>query len=140
VRIYQCVVKGVVQYDEGCYNEAIGRSVTNPLKMRVDPAAGKTAVTYFVVRKRFSRATCLDVKLSTGRTHQIRVHMAYHGHPVLGDVEYGVISSYIGRQALHAGSFEFTHPRLEKRLSFHAPLPEDFQKLLDRLNAEALPR
>jgi 23S rRNA pseudouridine1911/1915/1917 synthase len=72
----------------------------------------------------------------TGRTHQIRVHMAYHNHPVLGDLEYGVRSSCIGRQALHAGTLELIHPRTQKGLTFHAPLPEDFQHLLDKLNDE----
>ncbi|MBI4431816.1 MAG: RluA family pseudouridine synthase [Candidatus Omnitrophica bacterium] len=133
-RIYNCFVKGIVQHDEGCFDEPIGRSATDARKMRVDPASGKPAVTTFFVRKRFVKSTCLDVKLYTGRTHQIRVHMAYHGHPVLGDKEYGVKSTYIKRQALHAGSLELVHPRTGKGLSFHAPLPDDMQFLLDRLN------
>ncbi len=135
-RMYQCVVKGIVQHDEGSFNEPIGRSATDARKMRVDPVAGKVAVTTFKVRKRFTKNTCLDIKLYTGRTHQIRVHMAYHGHPVVGDREYGVKSTYIKRQALHAGSLEFIHPRTSKALSFHAPLPRDMESLLDELNAE----
>ncbi len=134
-RTYEAFVRGVVQHNEGEIDEPVGRAFLNRKKVVVRPAGGKSALTYFRVKKRFGQATWLEIKPQTGRTHQIRVHLAHIGHPVLGDAFYGIKSSGIDRQALHASSLGFTHPRTRERLSFQAPLPPDLQKLIHLLGA-----
>lgn len=136
-RVYHAVVQGVVQHDEGVCEEPVGRAFLNRKKVMIKPAGGKTAATYYRVLKRFARASMLEIRPRTGRTHQIRVHMAYLGHPVLGDGLYGVSSKLIGRQALHASKLGFKHPGTGKRLSFESPLPEDILELVKRLEAAA---
>jgi 23S rRNA pseudouridine1911/1915/1917 synthase len=105
----------------------------------------KPAVTHYKVEERFGRITHLSLVLETGRTHQIRVHMAHTGHPLLGDEVYGggktpfekKHKAYLSGQALHAKRLTLTHPKTGERMSFECPLPEDFEKLLSILRAEA---
>ena len=86
--------------------------------------------TFFKVIERFENATYLEVKPYTGRTHQIRVHLTYIGHPVVGDIEYGESSEIAKRQLLHAANIKFTHPSTKKKIEFFAPLLKDFQEAL----------
>jgi 23S rRNA pseudouridine1911/1915/1917 synthase len=97
-------------------------------------AAGQAAVTHFEVLQRWEAATLLSLRLETGRTHQIRVHMAYLGHPLLGDSLYGC-GGEPGRQALHAATLAFQHPMTGERMRFESPLPPDLVALVERLNA-----
>ena len=125
--------------DEGIIDAPIGRHPTQRVKMAVVPD-GRRAVTHFRVVERFHWASLLDLRLETGRTHQIRVHCAYRGAPVIGDPVYGsdhilprpleLAAQRIGRQALHAATLEFTHPTLGKRLAFVSPLPADMEALV----------
>lgn len=124
-----------------------GRHPRNRLKMAVC-AQGRQAITRYSIRKHYHDFTLLDVQLLTGRTHQIRVHMAYINHPVVGDPLYGgrmrfpmqatdelrLILSQFQRQALHASTLSFFHPETEELLTFEAPLPDDFQHLLNALD------
>jgi len=129
-RRYQAVVDGVVEQDQGCIDLPIGRTLPgSPVFRQVDDA-GKPAITHFTVEKRFQDQTLLSLRLQTGRTHQIRVHMSYIGHPVCGDPIYGQTSTLITHQALHAGWTSFLQPRNQTRLEFALPLPPDMQNLL----------
>ncbi len=132
-RRYWVVVHGVVEHDELCCEESLGRSPLNRRKVIIEPVAGKPSTSYFTVLERFRNATLLEARLETGRTHQIRVHLKYLGYPVLGDLDYGVLSRQIGRQALHAKTLGFIHPRTKKQLSFNSELPDDFLSLLEYL-------
>jgi 23S rRNA pseudouridine1911/1915/1917 synthase len=132
-RVYWVVVRGVVEHDELRCEEALGRSPLDRRKVIVKPVEGKHAVSHFSVKERFRNATLLEVRLETGRTHQIRVHLKHLGFPVLGDKDYGVSSHQIARQALHAGKLAFIHPRTKKKISFESKLPEDFLGLLSYL-------
>jgi len=134
-RVYETVVKGTVQHDEGICEEPVGRAFINKKKIIIRPTGGKDAATSYRVLKRFSDATHLEIYPHTGRTHQIRVHMKHIGHAVLGDSFYGMASSLISRQALHAASLEVTHPITEERLVFSSPLPQDIQQLLAALES-----
>ena len=102
---------------------------------------GKRAVTHFVVREKLKGYTLLDCRLETGRTHQIRVHMAFIGHPLVGDPKYGPKKNRfsIQGQALHARTLGFTHPRTGEEMSFEAPLPQDMANILKQLRREAGP-
>ncbi len=135
-RTYFALVKGVVQHNEGICEEPVGRAFLNHKKVIVKPSGGKDACTFFYVEKRFAKATLLKIKPRTGRTHQIRVHMAHIGHPVLGDELYGVPSPGINRQALHAAGLIFDHPTAQKRMAFESVLPEDMQFLLRQLESD----
>ncbi len=134
-RVYRVVVQGIVQHDEGVCEEPVGRAFLNRKKVIVKPSGGKDAVTYFKVLRRFKNASLLEVRPRTGRTHQIRVHMAHLNHPVLGDLLYGVSSPWIGRQALHAFSLAFTHPRTRERIYRESALPEDIAALITHLES-----
>lgn len=129
-RTYDAIVKGVVQHDEIKCEEPVGRSFLNRKKVVVKPSGGKSASTYFRVIERFKQATWIEARPRTGRTHQIRVHLSYLGHPVLGDHFYGGAASVIDRHALHAKFLEFVHPSTRKRVSFVSELPDDMRRLL----------
>ncbi len=129
-RVYNAIVRGVVQHDEGVCEEPVGRAFLNRKKVVVRPSGGKDAVTFFRVLKRFPNATFVEIRPRTGRTHQIRVHFAHMGHPVLGDALYGVQFPPIKRQALHALSIGFEQPRTKKWIHLTSELPEDMQGLL----------
>lgn len=136
-REYSTVVYGSFREDSGTVDQPLGRHPTDRKKMAVllnNPTA-RHAVTHFWVVKRFQGFTQLRLRLETGRTHQIRVHMAFLGHPVAGDAVYGpkkVITSLQG-QCLHAGKIGFIHPRTEQYLEFEAPLPPYFTEFLQKL-------
>ena len=129
-RVYNALVRGVVQHDEGVCEEPVGRAFLNRKKVVIRPSGGKDAVTFFRVLKRFPNATWVEIRPKTGRTHQIRVHFAHMGHPVLGDALYGVQFPPIKRQALHAVSLGFEQPRTKKWIHLTSELPEDMQGLL----------
>lgn len=136
-REYSAVVYGNVKEDRGTVDKPIGRHPVERKKMAVllDSPSAKNAVTHFEVVKRFQGFTQLCLRLETGRTHQIRVHMAFLGHPVAGDPVYGpkkVITALNG-QCLHAGLIGFIHPRTEEYLEFTAPLPPYFTQFLSTL-------
>ena len=112
--------------DAGEVDAPLARSKTDRKKMAIDPE-GRTAVTRWWVLARGKDATLLDVRILTGRTHQIRVHMQSLHHPIAGDPIYGVRHGvHVGRLMLHAYSLSFTHPRTGERMTFTAKLPEDF--------------
>ena len=128
-RIYRCIVIGNLREDSGTVDAPIGRHPADRKKMAVDPK-GRSAVTHWKVLGRYPGCTHLECRLETGRTHQIRVHMAYIGHPLLGDTLYNKTPGTFPRQALHSASLSFVHPITGEPLNFHAPLPEDMQNLL----------
>lgn len=132
-RRYWVLVKGVVQHDEMRADEPLGRSVMNRKRVVIRPDRGKPAATQFRVLKRFSKATLLEARPETGRTHQIRVHLRALGYPVLGDLVYGVASPFIRRQALHAKELGFLHPKSKEKLFFSSDLPPDLEFLLEQL-------
>lgn len=129
-RVYHAIVRGVVQHDEGVCEEPVGRAFLNRKKVVIRPSGGKDAVTFFRVIKRFANATLVEIRPKTGRTHQIRVHFAHMGHPLLGDAFYGIPFPPILRQALHATALGFEQPRTQKWISLTSELPEDMQDLL----------
>ena len=144
-REYVAVTRGVVTAGRSI-DACIGRHPQDRKKMSVQ-AGGKPAITHFQVARKFNHYSLIKLQLETGRTHQIRVHMAYINYPLLGDRVYGgreripagihvalrpLIQNF-GRQALHAERLSFEHPRSRKLVSFDAPLPEDFEKLLESL-------
>ena len=135
-RRYQAIVHGVLKDDTGTIDAPIGRHPTDRKKMSINYNHGKNAVTHYKVLKRFRQYTHVECRLETGRTHQIRVHMASIGHPLLGVVVYGPgkcpIAGLEG-QTLHAGILGFIHPRTGEYMEFTAPLPEYFEKLLNTL-------
>lgn len=135
-REYEAVVHGNFREDSGTVDAPIGRHHTERKKMTVTDRNSKNAVTHFEVIKRFGKYTHIKCILETGRTHQIRVHMAYIGHPVAGDDVYGVKkekTSFPG-QCLHARKIGFVHPTSGEYLEFSSDLPEYFQKFLSKLN------
>jgi len=107
----------------------IGRDTRDRQKMAVNFTKSKEAYTHYKVLKRFKDYTMLELALGTGRTHQIRAHMKYLGHPLLGDVKYGRSSKRIARHALHAATLGFTHPGTKEFMEFSAELPDDMSKL-----------
>ena len=133
-KIYIALVRGVVSENEATINMPIGRSTKDRKKMAVRKD-GKEAVTHFKVLKRYNKYTLLEVKIDTGRTHQIRVHMAEIGHPVVGDMVYSNGKNEFGveGQMLHAKSLDFKHPITGKQMHLEAELPEYFEKVLGQL-------
>ena len=132
---YFAIVHGVIQEDEGTVEAPIGGHPVDRKKMSINRKNGKEAVTHYRVLERFRQFTYVECQLETGRTHQIRVHMASIGHPLLGDSVYGPSKSpfKLQGQTLHAGVLGIVHPRTGKYMEFSAPLPEYFSELLDKL-------
>ena len=121
---------GHFREERGTVDAPIGRHSTDRKKMAVTARGGRSAVTHWEVIEPLRGCTHVRCKLETGRTHQIRVHMAYIGHPLLGDTLYNKTPGTFPRQALHSASLSFVHPITGEPLNFHAPLPEDMQNLL----------
>lgn len=134
-RVYLAIVNGEMKADTGRIDAPIGRHPVHRKRMAVVDSGGRAAITHFEVIERFRQFTLVRCRLETGRTHQIRVHMAYIGHPVVGDPVYGRRSSafQISGQALHSAHLEFDHPRTGDRLAFNADMPSDMQEILSRL-------
>jgi len=132
-RVYIAIARGIFKEETGTINAPIGRNPKDRKKMGII-ANGRHAVTHYKVLKQLEDAAILEVKLETGRTHQIRVHMAYINHPLLGDTVYSSGKNKYGftGQALHAKILGFIHPSTGKYMEFSSNLPEDFQKLLAR--------
>ena len=133
-RAYYAIVHGRPE-EEGTISVPIARSRTNRLKMGPDPAFGKTAVTHYRVLEQYNGYAFVECRLETGRTHQIRVHMTYIGHPLLGDTLYGNLPCrwHLQGQTLHAGILGLIHPSTGEYLEVRAPLPEYFEKLRKEL-------
>ena len=133
-RSYIALVAGNVREDKGTVDAPIGRHQTDRKRMAV-VQNGRRAVTHYRVLYRFPAVTVLGLELETGRTHQIRVHMAHIHHPVVGDQVYGSGKNALGMegQALHGWRLQLTHPATKERMSFDAPLPEDMKRSLKRL-------
>ena len=134
-RKYYALVLGVISEDNGQIIAPIGRDKQNRQKMAVDLRNGKEAETSFRVLKRFTNSTLVECVLKTGRTHQIRVHMNYIGHPVIGDPLYGKGNRliYDDGQLLYAHYIKFIHPRTKKALDFDSPMPSYFEDFLKTL-------
>ena len=134
-RVYECIVCGGMKEDSGTVDAPIGRHPSDRKKMCVTARNSKEAVTHWEVVARYRGYTHVRCKLETGRTHQIRVHMAHIGHPILGDTVYGHKKPELGQdsQVLHAGSLCFAHPRDGRPVMVFAPLPEYFQKVIEKL-------
>ena len=129
---YEAIVHGVLKDEEGTVDAPIGRNPQDRKKMCINHQNGKHAVTHYRVLKRFHDFTHIECRLETGRTHQIRVHMASIGHPLLGDAVYGPSKCpyKLQGQTLHAGVLGFVHPRSGEYMEFRAPRPEYFERLL----------
>jgi 23S rRNA pseudouridine1911/1915/1917 synthase len=136
-RCYWVVVKGVVQHDEMRCEEPLGRSLVHRKKVVVRADDGKRCITNFKVLKRYQNQTLLEARPETGRMHQIRVHLRALAYPVLGDTTYGVNSSHITRQALHAKELGFTHPKSKKHILLKSDLPDDMALLLETLEKQS---
>ena len=134
-RTYEAVVCGSFREDSGTVDAPIGRHPTDRKKMCVTQRNSKEAVTHWEVVARYRGYTHIRCRLETGRTHQIRVHMAHIGHPILGDTVYGHKKPELGQdsQCLHAGTLCFAHPRDGRPIMVFAPLPEYFEKVLKKL-------
>ena len=134
-RTYEAIVCGSFKEDSGTVDAPIGRHPTDRKKMCVTQRNSKNAVTHWEVVERFRGYTHIRCRLETGRTHQIRVHMAYIGHPILGDTVYGHKKPELGQdsQCLHAGALCFRHPRDGRPVMVFAPLPDYFQSVLEKL-------
>jgi 23S rRNA pseudouridine1911/1915/1917 synthase len=143
-REYRALCIGGFKEDEGTVDYPIGRHPKDRKKMAVVKEGGREAVTHYRVLERFGGISYLALELETGRTHQIRVHMSYKGHPLLGDEVYGASKcrfeerhpKLFDGQALHATRLTLTHPETGERMSFDAPLPDNFQKALELLRSE----
>lgn len=132
-RYYYALVDGVVQKDSGEIRNFLARSTADRKKYAV-AKDGRLAITLYKVVKRYSAYTLMEYELKTGRTHQIRVHSRYIGHPVVGDRTYGGSDAFgLNGQLLHAYKLVLTHPRTGEEMTFTAPLPDYFQKVLDKL-------
>lgn len=134
-RKYRAIVCGNLKEDEGTVDAPLGRHPQDRKKMAIVRSGGKRAVTHYRVLERFGNDTYIECQLETGRTHQIRVHMASLGHPLLGDEIYGRAKSpfKLEGQTLHAMVLGFIHPTTGEYMEFEAPLPEYFEKLLEKL-------
>jgi 23S rRNA pseudouridine1911/1915/1917 synthase len=135
------LVQGVLAHERGTIDAPIGRDPRDRQAMAVTERNGKQAVTHFDVMERFREHTAVRLQLETGRTHQIRVHMKYIGHPLVGDPKYGSRKSPVTNngenslsgQALHAETLGFVHPVTGQKLHFEVPMPQDMQSLFEWL-------
>lgn len=139
-REYEAIVNGIIDHDYGLVDAPIGRDAKDRQKMCVTEKNGKEARTSFHVMERFLNDCHVTCTLETGRTHQIRVHMKYIGHPVMGDTRYGGTCKYMDtqEQVLHARTITFIHPRTGKEMQCTAPLPTYFENLLTVLRKELM--
>lgn len=137
-RLYLALLHGIVSEPAGIIDAPIGRHPKDRKKMAVEPKNGRNAVTRYGVLERFRNYTLAELALETGRTHQIRVHMSYLGHPVVGDPTYGPKKNEFGLkgQALHAQVLGFKHPRTKEWLEFTSPIPTYFNEILEKLRRE----
>ncbi|MDR1590599.1 MAG: RluA family pseudouridine synthase [Puniceicoccales bacterium] len=134
-KCYTCIIQGTPDSDTGKIEIPIARQTDDRKKM-IACSNGKSAKTIWAVHKRFKHFTWMDVKICTGRTHQIRVHMRHIGHPIGGDLIYGYDGNFaFQRVMLHAESISFMHPLTGEKLSFTAPLPKDFCEALEKLHS-----
>ena len=135
-RTYLAVVRGNIKTDSGTIETLIARDKNDRKKMAVVKENGREAITDYEVVERFGKYTLVRCKLRTGRTHQIRVHMAYLGHPILGDTVYGAKKAVPGLtgQCLHAVGLQFIHPRTKDLVSLTCPLPEEFTAMLRKID------
>ncbi len=130
-RKYTGFITGKLNEKKSTIDAPIGRSSHSIIEREVTKLGDK-AITHYEVIKEYDDYSYVQINLETGRTHQIRVHFAYLGHPLVGDDLYGMKSNYIKRQALHSEKLEFTHPITQKKLHLHASLPKDLLKLFDK--------
>ncbi len=135
-RKYYALVNGVIGHDNGTIDAPIGRDPNDRQKMAVTDKNGKDAITQFKVFERFDKYTFIECSLKTGRTHQIRVHMEYIGHSVVNDPKYAPRKMKGNGQLLHAHQLTFIHPTTKQKVVVEAPLPENFQNVLDQLRKE----
>lgn len=133
-KYYYALIEGNLEHEKGKIDAPIGRDPNNRKKMAVRKRNSKRAVSHFKIIERFNNYTLIEVKIETGRTHQIRVHFSYLGHPVVGDKKYGY-RNQIGaqRQLLHANKIIFKHPRTGEKLEFEAELKKDFKNIIKKL-------
>lgn len=134
-REYIALVTGVIANNKGKIIAPLARSNENRMKYEVNPVEGKEAITHFEVIKRFEKYTLIKCRLETGRTHQIRVHMEYIHHPIVGDPLYGHnnCALYNKGQLLHAYKLTFIHPKAKKEMTFECPLPDYFESIINNL-------
>ncbi len=137
-RIYKALAHGNLNEDSGTINAPLGRHPVNRLKWTVIDKNSKHAITHFRVIERYSKYTLMELKLETGRTHQIRVHMSYIGHPLVGDPLYGVKKEKfkLSGQLLHAEVLGFIHPTIKKYMEFSAPMPDYFINIISKIKSQ----
>lgn len=136
-RVYYALVHGVIQHEFGVVDAPIGRDVKDRQKMAVTATNARDARTHFKVLERFQSYTFLECRLETGRTHQIRVHMQYIKHPVVGDTKYSYRKTMdVGGQLLHAHSLTFVHPVHKESITVEAPMPKSFADVLQDLREQ----
>ena len=128
---YLCLSTGIFEKKQGIIDAPIARKENSIIERQVSFENGQNSVTEYEVVKDFNNISLVKCKLKTGRTHQIRVHMAYLGHSLLGDDLYGKSSDLIDRQALHSYKIEFMHPISNEKVCFTSPLPEDMQNIIE---------
>jgi 23S rRNA pseudouridine1911/1915/1917 synthase len=131
--VYLALVHGRIKSERGKIATPITRDPVRRIRMTARLARGRSAITEYKVLRRFDKFTLLEVRIGTGRTHQIRVHLASLGHPVAGDPLYGAAASTLDRYFLHAQRITFTSPTTGERITIEAPVPEELQKYLERL-------
>ncbi|QAT43150.1 RluA family pseudouridine synthase [Aminipila luticellarii] len=137
-RAYRAIVYHNFSEDQGIVDKPIGRDPRDRMKQAVTDINSKQAITHYRVLERFGRFTLIEARLETGRTHQIRVHMAYIKHPLLGDMVYGPKKKILGAdtQMLHAKILGFKHPATGEYMEFESPLPDEFEAVLQKLRKE----
>lgn len=135
-RIYIALVQGKINHDTGTIDAPIGRDINDRKKMCVTDENSKEAITHFKVLERYKNATLLEVRLQTGRTHQIRVHMSYIKHPIINDPVYGNKKASLFGQMLHAKEISFIHPTTSKKMTFSCDVPNEFNEILEKYKNE----